>query len=229
MEFVYYEYLETRPWYNRLCQEHNMKAVFDFLSQEAILNRMEEATAKKLPAIQGAMPDLNLFLNKLFPGGLIAKIRQIIGSMVGFIIMKSGYVQSTPKKLPAGCNSIFSTGMVFKKNEESEIIDQYEDIAEILKLVSEYKIIFSEMEQPVFIKIFKSSKYGVYFFEQSHFVHTPDQAGPYITSTNYGPDEKTALRRAMQGFKTFLYIAIKNLKEGEGPDPKWLVKNPNFY
>lgn len=230
MDTSYQKFLEDRHWYNRLCNEYDMEKVFVFLSQPESINKMINATSKDLPAIQGLLPDFNDFLQTNFSKFLSPKFKQIIGSMVGFVIMQMGYVQGSAKKISSGLNSIFSTAMVFKKDSDMENVKRYEDMAVIKKLANEYKIEFTDISKHVTIKIYKDLKYGIYFFEQSHYVKTPEQGGPYRTSTNYGDTEATVLRRAMLGFKTYLYPAIEeSLKKGNSPDPNWLVENPDFY
>lgn len=63
---------------------------------------------------------------------------------------------------------------------------------------------------------------GGYNFWQSHFIHTPTQIGPYMTSRPWGDDLEYALHLALTSITSYYNQAIK---ESHYPSPEWLVKN----
>lgn len=78
------------------------------------------------------------------------------------------------------------------------------------------------------IKIWLSTPTGEgdeYFFTLSHYVKTPDQAGPYRPSRTWASSEESAIRDAISATRTFLVGAISN---GHEPSDDWLVRNPDY-
>lgn len=63
------------------------------------------------------------------------------------------------------------------------------------------------------------------FFELSHFMKTPSQADPYVTSGPWGDDEASALRKAVMTLTMYFDIAVR---EGHTPDDTWLVPSRSF-
>ncbi|OAQ20033.1 hypothetical protein [Thermosulfurimonas dismutans] len=108
---------------------------------------------------------------------------------------------------------------------EIEEIFKDEIINEAKVLVSEYKFSLDGISKTITIKIYKNIRTGYYEFYQSHFIHTPLQAGPYITSRPWNDTEDLALNQAISGFTQFYNAAIKN---GYKPDDSWLVENKDF-
>ncbi len=100
-----------------------------------------------------------------------------------------------------------------------------ETINEAKVLVSEYKFSLENISKTVTIKIYKNIKTGYYEFCQSHFIHTPLQVGPYITSRSWNDTEESVLNQVISGFTRFYNEAIKS---GYTPDDSWLVENKNF-
>ncbi len=228
MEYKFEAFIDFRPWYKKMFEDFGMKIVFDFLTYPGNVSLMFEATKKERPALEGILPELNLFLKKNFEKfEKNEKFKQICGSIVAFIMMKNDFVALKPKTMRAEKNSFFKTSMMYRKNEEVVSVEVDETFEEILKVVSQYMIHLKGFDQPVTIKIYKDLEKGFFLFDQSHLVQTPaNSAAPYRTSLNVSPDEKTAFNRALSALKRFIYLAQV---EGHKPSPAWLVPNPDFY
>jgi hypothetical protein len=93
------------------------------------------------------------------------------------------------------------------------------------KLVSEYQFRLQGLSPLIKIRIYKGIGAKGVEFEQSHYIHTPTQAGPYITSRPWGDDEAYALHEAVTGFTTYYNAAVR---EGHAPKDSWLIPNEDF-
>lgn len=111
-------------------------------------------------------------------------------------------------------------------NEEIEISSFNEEpIANARKLISEYKFNLGELSTTITIRLYKLINNHQVAFEQSHFIHTPTQVGPYITSRPYNDNESSALRQAITGFTQYYDAAVR---EGHQPNDSWLKVNEHF-
>ena len=63
---------------------------------------------------------------------------------------------------------------------------------------------------------------GGFNFRLSHFIHTPNQIGPYHPSLPWGDDAAYALHRAVDAIASYYKAAVK---EGHTPKDSWLVPN----
>lgn len=108
---------------------------------------------------------------------------------------------------------------------ELQAIFDNESITDVQIFVSEYQFSLKGIAQPITIRIYKNINRNWYEFTQSHYIHTPTQGGPYITSRPWNDDEKLALHQAVSGVTTYYNSAIR---EGHAPQESWLVKNEDF-
>lgn len=97
------------------------------------------------------------------------------------------------------------------------------------KILGEYVFYLESLSTPIKVRI--SLEYQPpqpehpFHFETSVYIHTPTQAGPYITSTPWDATEEGALQRVINGFLPYYKSAID---KGHNPEESWLVKN-NYY
>ena len=80
---------------------------------------------------------------------------------------------------------------------------------------------------PIRVKIWKSdviSQYP-YHFTVSHYVHTPTQAAPYMTSMSQAQSESEAIRDAISRTTSFIKSAIT---QGHKPSDEWMIPNDDF-
>lgn len=95
-------------------------------------------------------------------------------------------------------------------------------------LVREYRFYVGELTTAVAVRIWKTREsYGgcEYTFTQSHYMHTPTQAGPHMTSAPFGGSEEDALCRALSTFSMWYEGAVQ---AGQQPKESWLVPNEYF-
>jgi len=116
------------------------------------------------------------------------------------------------------------------ENQILSFLGNIEDIAEAYVLVREIKLYFrlgDGISPQIKVRIYKHHLYGdsPYMFETSHYLHTPLQAGPYITSDPFASTEEEALRKAIFTLGAFLKSAID---KGHEPSEEWFVPNENF-
>jgi hypothetical protein len=102
-------------------------------------------------------------------------------------------------------------------------------ISEPRKVIGEYSFYLEGASTRVSIRI--SHEFNPpnpeyqFHFELSHYIHTPTQAGPYITSSPWSTSEDGALHRAINVVLPFYTGAIE---AGHTPSESWLVKNEYF-
>ncbi|HUT53686.1 MAG TPA: hypothetical protein VM658_09860 [bacterium] len=101
-----------------------------------------------------------------------------------------------------------------------------ESITEPIQLLSEFEFHVGELTTPIRIKLFRRIGGKEVWFRQSHFIHTPSQFDPYMTSLPFADDEAYALHRAVDSIVSYYEAAIK---DGHTPDEKWLVPNEGFH
>ncbi|MFH1226724.1 MAG: hypothetical protein V1701_02320 [Planctomycetota bacterium] len=93
------------------------------------------------------------------------------------------------------------------------------------KLLSGYQFTLGEIPVLITIRLYKQLNGKNVEFEQSHFIHTPIQGGPYMTSIPWNDDEASALHQVISGFTRDYNAAVK---QGHKPAESWLVPNKNF-
>lgn len=92
------------------------------------------------------------------------------------------------------------------------------------RLVGEHHIYLGGLRTRVTIRIYKLPNRNLFFFTQSHFLHTPKQMDPYMTNAGYGDSYKRALLAAWGTF----FDLLPAVRAGHKPQESWLVTNPDF-
>ncbi len=112
-----------------------------------------------------------------------------------------------------------------------EMLDNHHEVSESYVLVREVKLhlnVGSDFFFPsIRIKIYKSnvnSRYP-YWFDMSHHVHTPTQAGPYYPSSPCRESEQIAIQAVITATCDYIKSAIN---EGHKPSESWLIPNSLF-
>lgn len=97
------------------------------------------------------------------------------------------------------------------------------------KLVAEYEFYLDDISVKIGVRIFKDIKPNVrsdpYYFSTSHYIHTPEQVGPYTPSGPWTSDPESALHRAVESLASY-YREAK--EKGHKPSKTWLVPNEDF-
>jgi hypothetical protein len=93
------------------------------------------------------------------------------------------------------------------------------------RILSTYDFRLGSLPQRITIRLYWNISKRKVEFEQSHFLYSPAQFGPYITNSAYGNTEEDALREALKPLTTFYDYAIR---EGHTPEETWLVPNKSF-
>jgi hypothetical protein len=110
----------------------------------------------------------------------------------------------------------------------AEIVKAFEDesIIEPRQFVSEYTFRLRELSRTkIAIRIYREPD-GRFYFEQSHYIHTPLQASAYTTSIQWTDSEEGALRSAIDTITSYYRQAIE---EGHKPSPDWLEPDEDFF
>ncbi|MBY0280000.1 hypothetical protein K2Z84_32085 [Candidatus Binatia bacterium] len=94
-----------------------------------------------------------------------------------------------------------------------------------LRFLSEYRFWLGELSTVIRIRLFQEMGTERVHFEQSHFIHAPTQAGPYMTSRPWNDNEDAALNQAVMFFEMHYHEAVE---KGHIPDESWLVANDAF-
>jgi hypothetical protein len=110
-----------------------------------------------------------------------------------------------------------------------ETIFQADDFADVRKLVAEYEFTLQGISIPVRARIYQwvapAALAGSYTFKTSHYMHTPNEAAPYMTSARIAESVAEALHRATDSVTMFYRLAVK---AGKQPHDSWLVPNEHF-
>lgn len=116
-----------------------------------------------------------------------------------------------------------------------KMLDNHHEVEESYVLVSEVKLYLNlgdNVGDNVFlpsirIKTYKSNVNSnfPYWFDVSHHVHTPTQAGPYHPSHRCSESEEGAIQEAITATTTFIKAAIH---AGYEPSESWLIPNEDF-
>jgi hypothetical protein len=112
--------------------------------------------------------------------------------------------------------------------DEKEVLARYVDSGLInmpRKLVGEYGFYLGDLTPEITIKLYASFHDTSIQFEQSHFIHTPVQAGAYQTSRPWNDNVSAAINQVIHGLTDHYQAAVKN---GHTPEDSWLVPNPKF-
>lgn len=114
--------------------------------------------------------------------------------------------------------------IVKQLKKHSEVVEGYVLIRE-LSVFLEVGHDFYHPDVKIKIYLSTTSPTQPYTFDVSHYVHTPTQAGPYVTSRVNASTEEEAINMAISTTTSFLKDAIRADHE---PDDDWLVENKNF-
>lgn len=100
-----------------------------------------------------------------------------------------------------------------------------EVIAEAYQVLGLYRFHLRDLSTPIFIRTLRPiGGHGV-AFEQSHFIKTPTQGGPYRPGSQGADDEPRAVRRAVKSIADYYEEAIA---AGHQPREDWLIVNELF-
>jgi hypothetical protein len=107
--------------------------------------------------------------------------------------------------------------------EDSLLGNEY--IGNARKFLAEYNFTVGDLETVITIRLYQDLDGRSVHFRQSHFIHTPTQAGPYRTSRPWNDDEGAALNQAVTSITQYYGEAVK---AGHEPKESWLVPNQYF-
>ena len=93
------------------------------------------------------------------------------------------------------------------------------------QLISEYYFQLGIIKTRITIKLYKHIGENTVEYEQSHFISTPLQGGPYHPSRPEAEDEVRALQRVIDDLTNWYRDAENN---GHDPNESWLEKNEDF-
>jgi hypothetical protein len=94
-----------------------------------------------------------------------------------------------------------------------------------VQFVSEFKFFLKDIPTEITIRLYRPVNGSGVQFTQSHFIQTPDQAGPYRTSRPWNDDEPRALHQVIDGLTSYYKAAVLN---GHKPSADWLHENSHF-
>jgi hypothetical protein len=91
--------------------------------------------------------------------------------------------------------------------------------------LNEYQFTVGELKTVIIVRTYEETMGGGYIFEQSHFIKTPLQIGPYQTSKPWGDYEAYAVHQAISGITEWYRDAVE---AGHAPSESWLIPNKRF-
>ena len=91
--------------------------------------------------------------------------------------------------------------------------------------VSEFRFFLKNIPTEITVRLYRPMQGSGIIFQQSHFIKTPMQPGPYRTSRPWNDDEGSALHQVVHALATEYNAAVH---QGHAPDPSWLVENDQF-
>jgi hypothetical protein len=106
---------------------------------------------------------------------------------------------------------------------ETAFDHQYVD--QVLRFVSEYRFRLGTLESEITIRIFRTLDSKSYLFEQSHYISTPVQATPYITSRPWNDSEAAAINQVVGAMNDYYSEAVN---KRHTPAESWLTTNEHF-
>lgn len=107
-------------------------------------------------------------------------------------------------------------------DQKLEQVLKHELLFDILVDGPEYSFRLGELSPRVKIRLHRAP--NGFWYSQSHFILTPTQTRPHITTRSSGEDENEALRKAVWDLLNWYQGAVEG---GSQPDDSWLVRN-NF-
>jgi hypothetical protein len=103
---------------------------------------------------------------------------------------------------------------------------KHEHIHQVFQFVSEYTFMLGDLRPTITIRLYRPiSGESVVVFRQSHFVSTPAQVGPYVTSRPWNDTEEAAINQVVHAMNDYYDEAIR---AGHIPDGSWLTVNDDF-
>ena len=105
-----------------------------------------------------------------------------------------------------------------------DVLDRNEMITEVEMDIATIHIKVGVLYPMVTLRFYRHPGSTTVWFDQSHYIHTPLQGGPYMTSRPCNDDFPSALRQVVRGFADYYNPAIKD----HTPDDGWLVENGDF-
>jgi hypothetical protein len=93
------------------------------------------------------------------------------------------------------------------------------------RFISEFQFTLPHIAVLITIRLYKPIHGEGIEFEQSHYINTPTQMGPYRTSRPWGDDEAYSLHLAV---KTITQHYNEAVRQGHTPSESWLVPNEHF-
>lgn len=112
-----------------------------------------------------------------------------------------------------------------------QLLDENEEVIESYVMVREVKIFLNlnhiHFNPQIKVRIYKSNLIAnaPYHFEVSHYVNTPIQSSPYLSSRTSANTEREAIESAISTTTSFLKNAIIS---GHEPSEQWLIPNEVF-
>jgi hypothetical protein len=104
-------------------------------------------------------------------------------------------------------------------------IGQNNVIENLRRVVNGYQFNLRGTSIVITVNLKEIKKTGKFVFKQSHFIHTPVQAGPYETGHSWGNGEKETLDNALRTFTMFYGDAVI---AGHKPNDSWLIFNEKY-
>ena len=103
---------------------------------------------------------------------------------------------------------------------------QHEHVHEVLQFLSEYRFMLGDLQTVITIRLYRPiTGERVVVFRQSHFISTPTQATPYMTSRPWNDTEAAAINQVVSAMNDHYRDAIN---AGKIPDESWLTPNASF-
>jgi hypothetical protein len=109
--------------------------------------------------------------------------------------------------------------------EITDTVFDREYVREPRRLLSSYEFRLGVLEQRITIRLYWNISEHKVECEQSHFLCTPAQFGPYTADPPRTNSEVDALRTALEPLTAYYEYAIR---EGHEPEETWLVPNESF-
>lgn len=98
-------------------------------------------------------------------------------------------------------------------------------LEDVQRFGSEYRFRLRGLQTYITVRLHERKDGSGVDFEQSHFIKTPLQADPYMTSRPWGDYTAYALHRAVTTLTQYYDAAVSN---GHVPEESWLIPNPQF-
>lgn len=108
-------------------------------------------------------------------------------------------------------------------DRKPEQVLEHDLLSDILVDGLEYSFRLGELSPRVKIRLHRAP--SGFWYSQSHFIMTPTQSRPHMSTRSWAEDEYEALRKAVWDLLNWYQGAVGG---GSQPDDSWLVRN-NFF